>query len=134
MREWAQTIGGILKVNGFTGFLSNWGSQRSFNDAVREALGLIAHASPANQLLRVGAILRTAVNEGVIGGLMDSRHRESERSMERQLGVLLSAHRDETVHLQTDDGIRSYVIRRDRNDKTGQLATVYRFEPVQADQ
>ena len=133
MKEWAQAVGGILKANGFEDFLANWSLQRSVNDSTREALALIAHASPPDQWLRVGAIAKTAVNEGVVGALMDSKHRESERAIERQLGVLLSAHRDETLHIETDDGVRSYAIRKDRNDKTGQLATVYMFVPAKSE-
>lgn len=132
MREWARTVGGILKANGFDDFLANWSFQRSVNDSTREALALIAHASPSDQWLRVGAIAKTAVNEGVVGALMDAKHRESERAIERQLGVLLSAYREEPLHIETDDGVRSYTIRKQRNDKTGQLATVYMFEPVTA--
>ncbi len=131
MTEWARTVGGIVKANGFGSFLGNWSLQRSVNDAVREALAIIAHASPHTQSLRVSTIVKTAVNEGVVGMLMDAKHKESERAMERQLGVLLSAHRDETVHLMTDDGVASYTIKKDRNDKTGQLATVYMFVPVE---
>ena len=134
MREWAQTIGGILKVNGFAEFLGNWGFQRAVNDSEREALAIIANSESlgAKPWLRVGEIVKVALTEGVVGNLMDPQHRESERAMERQMGVLLSTHRDETLHLETDDGVRTWVIRKDRrNDSKGQLATVYRFEPVQ---
>jgi len=134
MREWARTLGGILKANGFEEFLGNWGLQRSVNDSEREALAIIAHSESLRDEtspLRVSDIVKAAVTEGVIGTLMDSQHRESERAMARQMGVLLTAHRDETLHLETDDGVRAWVIRKERrNDKNGHLATVYRFETV----
>jgi len=69
MREWSQVIGGILKVNGFEGFLSNWSLQRNANDIVRESLARIGVASPPDTWLRVDAIRETAKIEGVIGRL-----------------------------------------------------------------
>lgn len=131
MRQWARVIGGILKANGFANFLGNWSLQRSINDSEREALALIAHASPPNQWLRISMIAKTGENQGVMTTLMDARQRESDCSKERQLGVLLSAHRDETLHIEVDDTIKAYVIRRARNGMTGKLATVYLFEPVE---
>ena len=129
MRAWAATIGGILKANGLNDFLTNWSIQRGVNDAVREAIGLLAIASEPDRWLRLDSLVRTAVDEGVIQALMEQRHRASHRSMMRQLGVVLTAHRDETLSVETDDGIKSFILRRDRNTQCGgQLATVYRFE------
>lgn len=133
MKEWARTIGGILKVNGFEDFLGNWQFQRSVNDTVRESLAIVANASKPDVWLRIRTIRETAEQEGVIKQLLESRHRESESAMERQLGKLLSSHRDETIHLSTDEGVRSFKIRKTRNEKTGQMATVYRFQPVFAE-
>ncbi|MEK9137119.1 MAG: hypothetical protein AAB393_08350 [Bacteroidota bacterium] len=132
MREWSKTIGGILKANGFEGFLSNWSMQRNVNDIVRDSIARIAFASPPDTWLRVDALHKTAEIEGVIGRLMDRSHRESDKSVQQELGRILSCHQDETLTIETDDGVKSFVLRKDRNTKTGQFATVYKFEiPVE---
>ena len=41
MTDWARTIGGILRVNGFTDFLQNYGVRRTADDPLRQALGLL---------------------------------------------------------------------------------------------
>lgn len=128
MREWSRTIGGILKANGFEGFLANWSMQRNANDTVRESLARIGLASPPDTWLRVDALHKDAEIEGVIGRLMDRTHRESDRSVQQELGRLLSVHQDETLTLETDDGVKSFILRKDRNAKTGQFATVYMFQ------
>lgn len=38
---WAKTVGGILKVSGFTDFLSNYGSRKTADDPVRRGLGIL---------------------------------------------------------------------------------------------
>jgi hypothetical protein len=43
--QWAQTIGGILKANGFQDFfLANYSLRRTADDPVRQALGLLGAA------------------------------------------------------------------------------------------
>ena len=45
--QWAKTIGGILKVNGYTDFLANYSMRKTSNDPIREAIGLLgAHEFP----------------------------------------------------------------------------------------
>jgi hypothetical protein len=39
--DWARTIGGILRVNGFVDFLTNYGMRRTADDPVRLGLGLL---------------------------------------------------------------------------------------------
>lgn len=128
MREWAAVIGGILKVNGFESFLENWSMQRNINDTIREALGLIASATPPNTWVRVEDLVHTAVDEGVVNALMEPRHRVAEKAMVRQLGVVLSGHQDETFVVESDDGVKKFILRKTRNTSTGKAATVYMFE------
>jgi len=136
MKSWAQTIGGILKANGFQDFLANWDLQMNVNDATREALGWLAEAAIAGAASaeprwhRVDALRKMAEDQGVLGDLMEPRHQQSTTAATRQLGKVLTAHRDESLVVETDDGVRRYAIRKDRNTKTGQLATVYWFEPL----
>jgi hypothetical protein len=132
MKQWAQTIGGILKSNGFKGFLSNWGHERSAQDRISEALGMLAHAmqKPEPKWYRVSEIVKAAVDEHLISDLIGSKHGSHAKAMERELGVLLSGLRDETLHFETEEeGILSYRIRRNRLRVDGQPATVYQFEP-----
>jgi hypothetical protein len=42
MAPWAKTIGGILSVNGFSDFLSNYKTTRAAVDPIREAIGYLA--------------------------------------------------------------------------------------------
>jgi len=128
MQDWSRTIGGILKCNGFEGFLTNWSMQRNVNDIVRDSIARIALVSPPDTWLRVDTIHKTAEIEGVVGRLMDRTHRESDKSVQQELGRILSCHQDESLAIETDDGMKSFVLRKDRNGKTGQFATVYMFE------
>ena len=128
MTEWAQTIGGILKANGFKDFLGNWSYQRDANDVERESLALVADTLTHGEWLRVSDIRTAAEDQGVVGSLMGRRHRESDKSVERQLGVLLTSHQDETLTLETDNGVVTYVIRKCRTRVQEQLATAYMFE------
>lgn len=128
-REWAATIGGILKVNGFEDFLANWSLQGAAYDPIREALAIIAFAVVPNTWHRVSHLAKIATQEGVLGRLMDRSHRESDRSIARQLGVLLSAHRDETIHTEIGDEPFVLTLRKARKTTDGQVATVYCFEP-----
>ena len=45
-----QAVGGILKANGFTDFLANYGSVKTANDPFRDALGILAAAKPDQPL------------------------------------------------------------------------------------
>ena len=44
--NWAQVIGGILRVNGFEDFLGNYSVRRTADDPVRRALALLGAARP----------------------------------------------------------------------------------------
>jgi hypothetical protein len=133
MKAWAQTIGGILKANGFERFLSNWGYERSAQDRVSESLGILAQAmqKPKPKWYRISEIAKAAVDEHVISDLIGSKHGNNAKAMERELGVLLSGLRDESLHFQSEEeGILTYRIRRSRLRVNGQKpATVYQFEP-----
>lgn len=134
MTDWAQTIGGILKVNGFKEFLSNWALEKSAQDSQTEALGLLADSTRQQvpRWMRVSEIVRIAEKEGLLDDLIGTKHKKNESAMERDIGALLSCHRDETVHCETeDDMVRTYRILRDRKRVDRLPATVYMFEPVE---
>jgi hypothetical protein len=100
MTPWAQTIGGILKVNGFTDFLANYEARRTQDDPMREALAILASAAPG-QVLRPGEWADLAVQEGLAKTLFSSSERESRHGRERGIGVVLSKHRDDIFEART---------------------------------
>ena len=108
--------------------LTNWSIQRNANDSVRDAIGRIGAAARPDTWLRVDDIRQIAVEEGVIGRLMDRSHRESDKSVQQELGRILSNHQDETLTIEMDDVVKSFVLRKHRNKQAGQFATVYMFE------
>src|SRR5262249_36209810 len=63
--EWARTVGGILKVAGFGGFLGNYARRRTADDPVRQALGALGASKP-DEWLRSAEWADAAVWAGVI--------------------------------------------------------------------
>jgi hypothetical protein len=112
--DWARTIGGILRVNGFTDFLANYGQRITQDDPVREALGRIGAAKP-DQWLRAGEWARLTLELGFSHVLfIDAETRTNEKARERVMGCLLMAHRNETFAAETEDARISTVLRKAR--------------------
>ena len=101
MTPWARTIGGILKVFGFTDFLANYHTRRLADDPLREALGILAASKPG-QALRPHEWAKAAVEQGLAKTLFPSHERDTEKGRERAMGVLLSRHLEETFEATTD--------------------------------
>lgn len=141
--QWAQTIGGILEVNGFADFLTNFSYRKSADDPLRKALGLLGAAAVAqgNDAWRTPAEwARLAVSTGLVKQLVPAAERHSEQGRERAIGVVLTAHKDETVRVDTDDLRLALRIRKERRRFVpgGPASTRYRFEilerhPIPAD-
>ncbi|HEX6507758.1 MAG TPA: hypothetical protein VF221_09020, partial [Chloroflexota bacterium] len=100
--EWAHTIGGILRANGFSDFLANYSLRRTVDDPLRRALGLLGAAQP-DAWLRADAWARLAVCIGVDSIVIPPADRRTDSGRERGMGVVLSAHQDETFDVATDD-------------------------------
>ena len=100
MGPWAQTIGGILMVNGFKDFLANYGEVRSAADPIREALSILAFHS-TNEWKRVGQIAQIAVNQGLAKILMARVDASNEAACQRAMGLTLSPYVGETFVAQT---------------------------------
>ena len=100
--RWAQTVGGILMVNGFSGFLGNYSMRKTADDPVRQGLGLLGVARPG-EWLRSAEWARLATNLGLVNAVIPEADRDSDLGRERGMGVVLSAHRDETFHVETED-------------------------------
>lgn len=127
---WAQTVGGILRVSGFSDFLGNYNSRRSEEDAVRRGLGILGAARP-DAWLRAGEWVDHVIDEGLARDLIPPGSRDSDKARERGIGIVLSNHRDETFDVTTD--AESLVLRLDKTrNRQGERepATRYRFTVV----
>jgi hypothetical protein len=98
---WAKTIGGILAVNGFKNFLTNYCTRRIFDDPIKHGLAILGAARP-DEWLRPGEWAEIMVECGLTKSLIDANERDTEASRARALGVLLSAHTDEAFEAETD--------------------------------
>jgi hypothetical protein len=125
--RWAATIGGILEVCGFAEFLANYSMRRTADDPVRHALGLLAVASPDIWLQsRQWATL--AVDLGLVATVIPHADRNSEKGRERGMGVVLSAHQDETFRGETEgERVTARLEKARRRFDGGDPSTRYRF-------
>jgi hypothetical protein len=127
---WAKVIGGILKVNGFTDFLGNYGTRRVYDDPIRHALGL-AGAHKPEKWLRPAEWATVAGEAGVTKILIPERDRENDISRARAMGVLLSAHIEETFSVEGESRVLSLRLERSRHRRSGSEAKMYyRFVEV----
>jgi hypothetical protein len=100
MGPWAQTIGGILMVNGFKDFLANYGDTRSAADPLREALSILAfHAG--REPRRAGDIAKIAVRQGLGKILLPHVDGANEAACQRAMGIALSPYVGETFSART---------------------------------
>lgn len=100
--NWAQVIGGILRVNGFDGFLANYGTRRVADDPLRHGLGLLAAAThgdgwqrPAHWALKTGTM-------GLVKQIIPVGDQDGGEARKRGIGVVLSNHRDEVFDVETE--------------------------------
>lgn len=100
--EWAATIGGILKVSGIEGFLGNYGKRRVVDDPVRASIALLGASMADGEWHRPDALTREASKLGILKSMLSSNAQETFESRKRGLGVVLSAHENETFHVETD--------------------------------
>jgi hypothetical protein len=101
MTPWARTIGGVLKVNGFKGFLANAGTRKSADDPVQEALAILGVAKPG-KALRPAEWAKMIVDQGLVKILLPPNERDTEKARTRATGVLLGKHLDVTFRGRTD--------------------------------
>ncbi len=136
--EWARTIGGILKVAGYKGFLGNLTLRKTEDDPLRNGLGLLGAARP-NEWLRTGEWILVAGDLGLTKRLIPEADRDTPAGRERGLGLVLSAHRDETFKVETDDQIIFMHLKKARRRfEDGKVTTRYQFnvlsrEPIPED-
>ncbi len=132
MSDWAKTVGGILKANGFDDFLANYGRVMTEQEAEREALAILGASAP-DRWLRSGDWVQEAENRGLTRRLMSYVDQENFESERRRMGIVLSAHRDETFQAQTDSEALALQLQRGRRrTEPGEEAHVcYRFEVIE---
>lgn len=139
MTPWARTIGGILKVSGFSDFLANYGTRKSADDPIREALAILGACRP-NKPLRPMQWAKLAVEQGLAKTLFSVNERDTEKGRERAIGVLLKHHceirieaKSETTRysLRLKGGFRRWI--RGKNPHTRYLFTVMDSEDIQVD-
>lgn len=129
---WARTIGGILSVNGFTDFLGNYGKRKTVDDPIRKALGILGAAS-SDQWQRMRDWVHLASDQGVLKQLLPPQQMESDKSKERNLGYVFSAHVGETFEVQTEDvAVKLKLQKARRRFGEGEPQTRYSFECIGA--
>lgn len=156
--RWAQVVGGILKANGFTDFLANYGERKASDDPLRHRLGLLGAAyiealedrtdmqlkvedfapTQDNGWQRPADWAKLAVDVGVIGQLVGSGDRQTDAGRTRGLGLVFNTHRDESFEVETDRRRYKFKLQRarrrwpldaDAGDK--KACTIYRFVVVE---
>lgn len=139
MTPWAKTIGGILKVNGFSDFLANYGSRKTASDPIREALGILGAAKPGKQL-RPREWAKVAVQHGLARTLFSPNERGTEKGRERAIGVILKRHLEivfevaserKRFRLLLEGGFRRWI--RGKNPHTRYGFTILVEKPVPVD-
>jgi len=101
MSRWAKTIGGILKASGIEGFLSNYGTRKTADDPIREAIAILGAAKPGKEL-RPKEWAKIAVEQGLAKTLFSPTERDTEKGRERCIGVVLRRHLEETFDAKTE--------------------------------
>lgn len=126
--EWAKVIGGILKVNGFKGFLGNYGRRRVNDDPIRQGIGLLGAAHHGDDWQRADYWVRAAVRLGVVKQVVPPGDQDSVEGRKRGIGVVLSAHQDESFHVESEtDALILRLERRRARFKELQPHVRYRF-------
>jgi hypothetical protein len=137
--EWAKVVGGILMVNGFKDFLGNYGVRKSMDDPVRRGLGLLGAERP-NVWLRATDWAKLALDLGLRKAIIPQADQENETSQARGIGVVLTAHENETVEAGSDsESLTLHLVKLRSRFDTDQPHVRYRFviasrEPLPVDE
>lgn len=125
MGPWAQTIGGILMVNGFKDFLANYSTTRAAADPIREALGILAfHTGPEPK--RAGELAKIAITQGLGKILLAGADSANEAACQRAMGVMLSPYAGETFTARSATERVSYRLKRQQG-RFGEAHPHYRY-------
>jgi len=128
---WAQTVGGILLVDGYTNFLSNQTARKTADDPVREAIAILGTARP-ERWLRAGEWADVASSLGLIKRLVPPGDHDTAAGRERGIGKVLSAHREEMFDIETESERFKLRLTKTRKRLDGEEAkTYYCFKVLQ---
>ncbi len=130
--QWAKTIGGILKVNGFTDFLANYGVRKTSDDPIRKAVGLLGayefrsgSAGSAGEWRRAGEWAEIVSTLGLVRTLVAERDRENDDSRARAMGVVLSTYEQETFTAEDESRLLTLRLEKSRHRRNNEEAKVY---------
>ncbi len=82
---WAKTVGGILKVNGFTDFLANYGVRKTADDPLRKGLAILGAERP-KQWLRSAEWAKLIVVLGLTKAVIPPGDQDSDAGRVRGTG------------------------------------------------
>lgn len=102
MIRWARTIGGILRVSGFEGFLANYGTRKCHDDPIREALSILAVAATPGKALRPMTWANLAKEQGLANILFSANERDTPKGRERAIGRILKNNPEVVFEAQTE--------------------------------
>jgi hypothetical protein len=126
---WAKTVGGILKVAGFTDFLANYGRRKTSDDPVRRGLGIIGASKP-DEWLDIEQWLRQVEQQGLEKAIIPSADLPTEQSRRRGLGITMKYHEGESFVVETDRGLEKFKLELARKRDGGEPKKMYRFVPT----
>lgn len=127
---WAKAVGGILHVNGFTDFLANYHHRKTADDPLRQGLAILGAARP-DVWLRPEEWATVVAELGLVKAVIPSGDQENGTGRVRGIGVVLSAHRDETFEAETETHKLHLKLEKQRRRwDGGQPQLRYRFSVV----
>jgi hypothetical protein len=130
MGVWAKTIGGILRVNGFTDFLANYSATRVAADPIREAISILAfHAN--SEAMRARDLAKLIVSQGLAKTLLAGVEPNNEPACERAVGHRLKGYVGETFMVTTPTETISYrLLKQNRRWEEEHPHFRYTFEEI----
>lgn len=129
-KSWAQTVGGILKVNGFTSFLANQAERRTDEDPVRRGLALLGRSYPGDWARTADWANRIAIL-GLIKTLLPGTYQDGSEARLQGVGKVFSAHTGETLVADSEDEQVTVVLQKARRRfEGGEASTRNRFDVV----
>ncbi len=131
---WAKVVGGILRVNGFTDFLANYGNRKTSDDPIRRGLGILGSSQP-DEWLASGEWAKLAVDLGLEKSVIPAADQGTDAGRKRGIGVVLTNHRDETLVVEMEAGITTLRLEKERRRWSGgEPQTKYRFATLETNE
>ena len=124
---WAATVGGILKVNGFSDFLGNYAVRKVADDPLRQAIGLLGAACHREGWKQSNVLARHVVQLGLAKTIIPVADQNGAEGHSRGIGKVLSAHQDERFTVETDSHRVNFRLEKRRGRFDGKVEVRYRF-------